>query len=104
MPTTSRTTPGKKVRVKRLPRGSSLGQKRRARESLMSATPGLPAASESEKSRAGLAWRSEEHTSELQSHSDLVCRLLLEKKKDTESIASALLFGTMPQDLLDTNN
>src|SRR5438132_4338008 len=25
-------------------------------------------------------WRSEEHTSELQSHSDLVCRLLLEKK------------------------
>ena len=29
---------------------------------------------------AGLA-RSEEHTSELQSHSDLVCRLLLEKKK-----------------------
>src|SRR5437588_8411618 len=29
--------------------------------------------------RAGC--RSEEHTSELQSHSDLVCRLLLEKKK-----------------------
>src|SRR5260221_8479293 len=27
--------------------------------------------------------RSEEHTSELQSHSDLVCRLLLEKKKKT---------------------
>src|SRR5437588_1935030 len=27
--------------------------------------------------------RSEEHTSELQSHSDLVCRLLLEKKKRT---------------------
>src|SRR5438034_3071099 len=27
--------------------------------------------------------RSEEHTSELQSHSDLVCRLLLEKKKAT---------------------
>src|SRR5437588_6843015 len=26
--------------------------------------------------------RSEEHTSELQSHSDLVCRLLLEKKND----------------------
>src|SRR5438132_7843623 len=30
--------------------------------------------------RKGLE-RSEEHTSELQSHSDLVCRLLLEKKK-----------------------
>src|SRR5437773_6621124 len=28
--------------------------------------------------------RSEEHTSELQSHHDLVCRLLLEKKKKTE--------------------
>src|SRR5436190_5915220 len=28
-----------------------------------------------------MALRSEEHTSELQSHSDLVCRLLLEKKK-----------------------
>src|SRR5690242_20973276 len=26
-------------------------------------------------------WRSEEHTSELQSHVNLVCRLLLEKKK-----------------------
>src|SRR5438034_3060616 len=31
--------------------------------------------------------RSEEHTSELQSHSDLVCRLLLEKKKPTKSRA-----------------
>src|SRR5437588_5567639 len=35
--------------------------------------------------RPSLVWarwpRSEEHTSELQSHSDLVCRLLLEKKK-----------------------
>src|SRR5438034_10737816 len=30
---------------------------------------------------SGIASRSEEHTSELQSHSDLVCRLLLEKKK-----------------------
>src|SRR5436190_6628343 len=29
--------------------------------------------------------RSEEHTSELQSHSDLVCRLLLEKKKKNKS-------------------
>src|SRR5438874_10403306 len=35
---------------------------------------------------ADLAWlaaRSEEHTSELQSRRDLVCRLLLEKKKKT---------------------
>src|SRR2546421_9734754 len=29
--------------------------------------------------------RSEEHTSELQSRSDLVCRLLLEKKKNTST-------------------
>ena len=28
-----------------------------------------------------ILYRSEEHTSELQSHSELVCRLLLEKKK-----------------------
>src|SRR5260221_7748227 len=39
----------------------------RRRRSGRSATPGCR--------------RSEEHTSELQSHSDLVCRLLLEKKK-----------------------
>src|SRR3989440_9340371 len=32
--------------------------------------------------RAIIAERSEEHTSELQSRSDLVCRLLLEKKKN----------------------
>src|SRR4051795_13046836 len=31
--------------------------------------------------------RSEEHTSELQSHSHLVCRLLLEKKKQCNSTA-----------------
>src|SRR5438034_11190658 len=31
--------------------------------------------------KSPLTGRSEEHTSELQSHSDLVCRLLLEKKK-----------------------
>src|SRR2546428_3547361 len=30
--------------------------------------------------------RSEEHTSELQSRSDLVCRLLLEKKKTTSEL------------------
>src|SRR5260221_10597535 len=34
--------------------------------------------------------RSEEHTSELQSHSDLVCRLLLEKKKIKKSHPQAL--------------
>src|SRR5215216_7905368 len=33
------------------------------------------------------AGRSEEHTSELQSPDDLVCRLLLQKKKHTEPLA-----------------
>src|SRR5437588_4639359 len=37
---------------------------------------------------AGGESRSEEHTSELQSHSDLVCRLLLEKKKKTQSAST----------------
>ena len=32
------------------------------------------------KDSSEIIYRSEEHTSELQSHSDLVCRLLLEKK------------------------
>src|SRR5260221_8351823 len=31
--------------------------------------------------------RSEEHTSELQSHSDLVCRLLLEKKNNAKHLS-----------------
>src|SRR5438132_3331803 len=48
--------------------------------------PGRPpcGARSAPRSRRG-PWpgsRSEEHTSELQSHSDLVCRLLLEKKKN----------------------
>src|SRR5215204_345935 len=37
-----------------------------------------------ERHRHSAEARSEEHTSELQSHSDLVCRLLLEKKKKKE--------------------
>src|SRR5260370_29451703 len=42
------------------------------REPLCSSTGVLPCCS---------SWRSEEHTSELQSHLNIVCRLLLEKKK-----------------------
>src|SRR5476649_3087717 len=49
----------------------------------------LPISSAAAPRRSGVSWRrrlprstrSEEHTSELQSHSELVCRLLLEKKK-----------------------
>src|SRR5205085_12033608 len=42
---------------------------------------------QSESRRLGLssAMRSEEHTSELQSQSNIVCRLLLEKKKSTST-------------------
>src|SRR5438034_5925398 len=40
--------------------------------SICSGSSGMP---------VGVEMRSEEHTSELQSHSDLVCRLLLEKKR-----------------------
>src|SRR2546427_9176971 len=35
-----------------------------------------------------LSTRSEEHTSELQSQSNLVCRLLLEKKKNNQNLSS----------------
>src|SRR5947207_8946287 len=40
-------------------------------------------------------WRSEEHTSELQSHSDLVCRLLLEKKNDASFFACSNRWRTL---------
>src|SRR2546430_11958788 len=52
---------------------SAIGTKRNHRESLR--TLGL------RKIRQSTVRRSEEHTSELQSQSNLVCRLLLEKKK-----------------------
>src|SRR5256886_12510401 len=42
-------------------------------------------------------WRSEEHTSELQSQSNLVCRLLLEKKKQLFIVSlTAYSAGTIP--------
>src|SRR5260221_1564232 len=44
--------------------------------------PGDPMSLAKRTPRTLAADRSEEHTSELQSHSDLVCRLLLEKKKE----------------------
>src|SRR5438067_4718172 len=43
--------------------------------------------------RPGRARRSEEHTSELQSRFDLVCRLLLEKKKKRRAIARWTIGG-----------
>src|SRR2546427_4727674 len=49
--------------------------------------------------RLDVASRSEEHTSELQSQSNLVCRLLLEKKKkegDTEYYTTVTNENTQP--------
>src|SRR5260221_9241252 len=54
------------------------------KRSLQERTDGAPFDGCHEQSRwknCEMFGRSEEHTSELQSHSDLVCRLLLEKKK-----------------------
>src|SRR3712207_7118631 len=48
--------------------------------------PGIVAARQFAQGRAGL--RSEEHTSELQSRQYLVCRLLLEKKKNIKTHTS----------------
>src|SRR2546430_6176555 len=44
-----------------------------------------------EDRRVGVGPRSEEHTSELQSQSNLVCRLLLEKKKNLQVYPSQSL-------------
>src|SRR5437588_2073612 len=56
----------------RVPSGGDRDQRRRA--------PGVHAGPGARRLHQVVP-RSEEHTSELQSHSDLVCRLLLEKKK-----------------------
>src|SRR6266571_5332717 len=52
--------------------------------------PGIPGPAIRGDLRRGSA-RSEEHTSELQSHVNLVCRLLLEKKKQTQEELNSIL-------------
>src|SRR5690349_22889941 len=47
------------------------------------------------KASALLPYRSEEHTSELQSRRDLVCRLLLEKKKRLKVKISEVVIGVL---------
>src|SRR3712207_6846821 len=68
---------------------SRSGQPRRGAEARQEAAgelpgglspPRLSAGQDRLQGEAGYAWRSEEHTSELQSRQYLVCRLLLEKK------------------------
>src|SRR5690349_22822617 len=46
------------------------------------------------------SWRSEEHTSELQSRRDLVCRLLLEKKKKHKHNPRTATIMTIPATIL----
>src|SRR5256886_12364020 len=52
--------------------------------------------SDSEGCARFLKTRSEEHTSELQSQSNLVCRLLLEKKKHDEICKLGLFYSILP--------
>src|SRR5256885_2818077 len=69
------------------PRTSAASSMRRPRDPL--------AGSASNASR-----RSEEHTSELQSPCNLVCRLLLEKKKNTGHLEALLTFGLASDDAM----
>src|SRR5260370_21848496 len=60
----------------------------------MGAMPGMDMLEPSCTSPTSAGWhgshRSEEHTSELQSHLNLVCRLLLEKKKKRKSLTNVV--------------
>src|SRR5438034_3701531 len=62
------------------------GPRRRQLRRCERPTPGKRDVVRAARSVGAAAARSEEHTSELQSHSDLVCRLLLEKKKKIDDI------------------
>src|SRR5436190_15519411 len=76
------TVEAKLVQLARHPRTHRLGVRVRAVGKLDLLPDSVVAAIR----EAEEATRSEEHTSELQSHSDLVCRLLLEKKKQRRII------------------
>src|SRR5438034_5208280 len=62
-------------------RSSDLASENRYLFSSRTSSSRVPHLASPEPKRVEAGARSEEHTSELQSHSDLVCRLLLEKKK-----------------------
>src|SRR5436190_12655553 len=91
----------KPAEMKLLPSGAErAGARRFRRRSVMTANPPHQSPANAKQSRAAspcvipkeagrrrtALFRSEEHTSELQSHSDLVCRLLLEKKKEKKQL------------------
>src|SRR5260370_31540735 len=70
--------------------------------SISSCSRGRSSASSAPTAPARAPARSEEHTSELQSHLNLVCRLLLEKKKKQlphkqELVCRALVYYTLRQ-------
>src|SRR2546427_5171321 len=65
--------------------------------------PGIAVAPNVQVAPAGtVGARSEEHTSELQSQSNLVCRLLLEKKKKQENKQDVLAIQQDERDEIDT--
>src|SRR5690625_6661090 len=68
------------------------GASRRSLTSLQSAARRKDISTISSSSAREAASRSEEHTSELQSRGHLVCRLLLEKKKITDTQRSAHIY------------
>src|SRR5438034_1784017 len=73
------------------PEGRSEGRARHSRSVANRHRGRTPAGLRRARRASPLPWRprrgrSEEHTSELQSHSDLVCRLLLEKKKTAAGV------------------
>src|SRR2546427_4903876 len=78
---THRRTPGKPLHDEHAPHSHSLGP---------CAAPGTPQRRIAGRRRL----RSEEHTSELQSQSNLVCRLLLEKKKRDDRMLANMMPDT----------
>src|SRR5206468_11859674 len=84
LPISPRPEPGAARRVLRGTPAHAAGRGRSCRD------PATPRARASPAAHVHLV-RSEEHTSELQSRSDLVCRLLLEKKKKKTSTANRVL-------------
>src|SRR2546430_5740041 len=74
------------------------GGVRRRRGGRLGADAGARDRRERPRADAALGLRSEEHTSELQSQSNLVCRLLLEKKKKLNQIRQVVVRCNTPID------
>src|SRR5204862_7981262 len=73
-----------------LPSASRISVRRKLKPSLRPRPCSVAATGSRKTPRRQSKARSEEHTSELQSRRDLVCRLLLEKKKTTTQTTSEL--------------